>query len=245
MNLPKKLNKEPLIDIIFEMRFVGLYPASDILPGIFFSKLEGQKSSSRLPVDQIPKAMRDADPNLQFAPVACLDWDQFRINIGDRNIAVNCKLPYPGWAMFKSVIIKILDILNDLSIVQSVQRYSMKYIDLINPAITQTNFLNFDLTIANVALKKEAFQLRIEVPKDNFINVIQLASPATVKLLDGVVKEGVMVDIDTICNVENITLQNLLTDFSTKLEQIHQINKALFFDCLTPEAITNLEPIYD
>lgn len=35
--LPIKLNKEPLLDAIFEVRFSMITPASNILPGIFLA----------------------------------------------------------------------------------------------------------------------------------------------------------------------------------------------------------------
>ena len=247
--LPKKLNKEPLIDALFELRFTGSFPASEILPGILFSelKLKNDTLISSLPASQVPKALRDADLNLRFAPLSRLDWQQFFINIGDRSLSLGCKLPYPGWKKFKDAIIQISEILKNITIIQSIERYSIKYVDLLpsTEPSEQISLLNFDVTVGGHKLEKEAFNLRIEIPKQGFINAIQFVSSATVKLSDGTTREGVVVDVDTILNLNNITMQNLVEKFSDKLEAIHETNKSIFFNCLKPETIRALEPIYE
>lgn len=244
--LPKKLNKEPLVDAIFEVRFTSTVPASEILPGVFFRDLKGDKTISPLPASQIPAQMRNSDVNLQFAPVNRLDWDHFFISFSDKSLSISCKLPYPGWKIFKVTIEQILGIIVKLGIIESISRYSLKYVDLIPASDTdkQISLLNLDLSIAKHILEKEIFQVRVEIPKSEYINVVQIVSPATVTTSDET-KQGVIVDIDTIKNVTNISIQQLMTDLSTKLDEIHLINKTIFFDCLKPDTIKALEPKYE
>ena len=53
--LPKKLNKEPLVDAVFEIRFSSSMAASSVLPGFFFAKLEPKEwRVESLPVAEIP-----------------------------------------------------------------------------------------------------------------------------------------------------------------------------------------------
>jgi hypothetical protein len=85
ISLPKKLKKEPLIDAIFEIRFLSDFQASEIIPGFLFSKLGGKKSVISLPAAQLPKTVREGDPNLKFSPTVQLDWEAFSIYIGDKN----------------------------------------------------------------------------------------------------------------------------------------------------------------
>ena len=245
--LPTKLAKEPLIDAVFEVRFSSSFPASDILPGFFFVKLEGDKVMEDLPAAQLPKAIRDADPNLQFVPIKRLDWDQFFVSIGDRSVAISCKLPYPGWKNFKFAIIKLMAVLGEIDIIQSIERYSMKYVDLIpsSDLQQQISYINFDVAIANHKLQNEAFQLRVEMPRDGFTNAVQVVSSAKLTLPNGEIKEGVVVDVDTIANLQRVPLPALLDGFEGKLDSIHQTNKTIFFDCLKPETIEALEPSYE
>lgn len=246
-SLPKKLKNEPLIDAIFEVRFVGKIPASVVLPGVFFSQLEGDKNIENLPITQIPKQMRDADPNLKFAALSRIDWDKFFINVGDFSISVSCKYPYPGWVYFKQVIIKIMDMLDKSSIVEKVERYSLKYVDLLSASNDQqkVSMLNMAISIASHNLEKEPFQIRIEIPKDGLIHAVQLISSANAVLHNGMTREGLIVDVDTYATLDSMSMPSLLDKFPMKLEAIHTSNKAMFFDCLKPETIISLEPSYE
>lgn len=66
--IPKKLNKCPLVDVIFEIRFNPIVPQEVVFPMIYnqisndFGKIES------LPISQMPAQIRDNDPNLEFAP---------------------------------------------------------------------------------------------------------------------------------------------------------------------------------
>lgn len=246
-SLPKKLKKEPLIDAVFEVRFTSAFPAGGLLPGLLFGKLVGDRKLEQLPLSQFPQVMRDADSNLRFGPLSRLDWDQFYINVGDRSVSVGFKYPYPGWANFKPAIITVMDILKDANIIKSVERYSLKYIDLL-PATglrEQVSFVNFDVTLAGHKLENESFQIRLEIPRDGFIHGVQVVSSATATLHTGDSRQGLIVDVDTINNQQGISFEELLRGFPGKLEAIHQANKKVFFDCLKPQTITALEPEYD
>lgn len=246
-SLPTKLKKEPLIDAIFEVRFVGNTPASVVLPGIFFSKLHGQKIIEQLPIAQIPKPLRDSDQNLKFAAISRIDWDAYFINVGDFSLSVSCKYPYPGWSKFQNAIAQAIEILNDAGIVEKVERYSLKYVDLF-PATSdreKVSMLNMKIMIANHELKKEPFQIRVEIPKDGFIHAVQMVSSANAVLHNGVTKDGLVVDVDTLAVLDGISMQALRNDFADKLDSIHSANKAMFFDCLRPETLAALEPSYE
>ena len=245
--LPTKLKNEPLIDAIFEVRFAGNMPASVVLPGIFFGRLLGQKIIEQLPIAQIPKPLRDADQNLRFAAISRIDWDTYFINVGDFSLSVSCKYPYPGWNKFRDVIVQAIEILDDSGIVEKVERYSLKYVDLF-PATSdgeKVSMLNMKVMIADHELKEEPFQIRMEIPKDRFIHAVQMVSSAKAVLHNGTTKDGLVVDVDTLSVLNGISMQTLRDDFSAKLDSIHSANKKMFFDCLRPETVAALEPSYE
>jgi uncharacterized protein (TIGR04255 family) len=245
--LPTKLKKEPLIDALFEMRFTSTTSASSILPGVLFSKLPGEKKIERLPTEQIPRAILDSDPNLRFAPLLRLYLDKFVINIGDRSLAVGCKMPYPGWGTFKPVILDVVRQLKEIGIVQALHRFSMKYIDLI-PASSradQVSAINGTVVLGKHTLNQEIFSLRMEIPQEGMLHVVQITSGATATLQDGSTREGVIVDIDSITDLAEPDFAYWLGQLSDQLESMHSANKAMFFECLRPETIASLEPIYE
>lgn len=91
--LPKILEREPLVEAVFEVRLGGDPHMSDLLPGILFSQLDQRPTIQRLPAAEIPQPIRASDPNLAFAPVIRLDWREFAISLGERNLVIGCKLP--------------------------------------------------------------------------------------------------------------------------------------------------------
>lgn len=245
--LPTKLKKEPLLDALFEIRFMSKVPASSILPGILFNKLDGEKIVAQQPAAQVPKQLRDVDPNLQFAPLVRIQWKEYVLLIGDRNVAVACKMPYPGWTKFNTAIIQVVKILSEVETIESIQRYSLKYVDLIpfSNLKEQVSSVNLHIKLGDHVLENEVFQLRIEIPQDGFINAVQILSAALVTTLDKTTKQGLIVDIDTIRNIDNQRFNDFIAELEKKLNIIHQKNKEIFFKCITSETLTFLEPTYD
>lgn len=246
--LPIKLRNEPLIEAIFEIRFESSSSdAGSILPGLLFRNISTVEKIEGLPIAQIPKEIRDNDPNLRFAPINKLNCSDFVVNVGDRSVSILFNYTYPGWNDFKGKIIEVMMILSDANIITTVERYSLRYINLL-PADSiqeQISLVNLDVMVANRKLEKEIFQIRMEILQNDFIHVIQMKSSAFAVLPNNVEKKGLIADIDTIADQPNIEFQKLLKEFPSKLDLIHQSTKNIFFDCLKPETIERLKPEYD
>jgi uncharacterized protein (TIGR04255 family) len=248
MKLPTRLRNEPLLDAVFECRFIAPIPLSNILPGILFSEFSEEKQIERLPQLDIPEVIRNRDPKLQYAPLIRINLNGYSILIGDRSIAVSCKLPYRGWIEFKSKIINIINIVKKSNLVDQIIRYSIKYIDLIQATdpTEQVNLANLSLTVGNHKLTKESYQVRMDIPVDGLINIVQIVSGAKVTMPDKTMLEGVLIDIDTIKETGNIPIKQLEEEaLNEALEQIHIVNKKTFFDCLTEQTLMQLEPEYE
>lgn len=246
-NLPTRLRKEPLLDALFECRFNTHFPVSNILPGIIFSRFEGEKQLERLPQFEIPEVIRINDPNLQYVPLVRVRLKDYSFLIGDRSTAVACNLPYKGWNDFKATIVKMIDILKESKLVDQVIRYSTKYVDLIQSGDLedQVSLANISLRIGSHELTKEAYQVRMDIPADGFINIVQIISGAKVTMFDQSIREGVVIDIDTIKETDGISIEQLELGLDSALEHIHRVSKETFFDCLTEQALIRLEPEYE
>jgi uncharacterized protein (TIGR04255 family) len=246
--LPKKLKKEPLVDAVFEIRFSSSIAASNVLPGFFFAKLKPKEwKVDSLPVAQIPSQIRNQDPNLRYQPLTRINWDNFLILVGDTVLGVAVKMPYLGWSKFRERIIKVFELLRDTEIIQTIERYSLKYVDVVeaDSLDEQIQRVNLNIKVGNHILREETFSVRLEIPSDNLLNIIKIAAPATYTNKDGQIKNGILVDIDSICNFHTSDLSKLISDLPTRLDAIHDGNKKIFFDCLKPETIQYLEPIYE
>jgi len=246
--LPTKLKKEPLVDAIFEIRFSSSVPASSVLPGVLFSNVpDKERKIERLPTADIPTQIRDTDPNLRFHPLLRLHWGQFLILIGDASLGIACKMPYVGWVAFKKQIIEVVNLVLQTGIINTLDRYAIKYVDVIDGEglSEQISRLNMNLKIGNHSLTSESFNVRIEIQRDDFTHVVQVAAPTSVITFDGQTRQGVLTDIDTIRNYSTNDFDVLFNKLPEYLEEIHTNNKKMFFECLKPETVNYLEPDYD
>ena len=246
--LPIKLKKEPLVDAVFEIRFSSVTAASSVLPGFFFAKLEPKEwQIEPLPVASIPSQIRTVDPNLRDRPIIRIHWDNFVILVGDSALGVGCKIPYAGWAKFRERIIKAVELLMDTKIVQNIERYSLKYVDIVEGEnlAEQIQRVNIDIRVGGHTIKEELFTVRAEIPNHEFLNIIQVAASATATTPDGRMRKGTLVDIDTLYNYQTNDLGKFSIELPTRLDEIHNENKRIFFQCLKPETITYLEPVYE
>ncbi len=246
-NLPQRLHSVPLVDAIFEVRFATAVPAmpvSSILPGVFFSKIQGEKKIERLPISDLPVQFRQADPQIRFQPLARLHFDGFAIAISDESVSLASKLPYRGWELFKKQILETLKTLTCSGVVGKISRYSMRYINILEEMDRVSKRIDLEIKIGSRQLGSEPFQLRVEIPRDDLQQVITLGSPATVNLREGGgSRRGILVDIDVSCSV--ITADPDEHSLCVKLDQIHNACKEAFFECITDEALEALGPQYD
>jgi uncharacterized protein (TIGR04255 family) len=246
--LPKKLKKEPIVDAVFEIRFSSSTMASTVMPGFFFAKLEPKEwKVEPLPVSQIPSHVRNPDPTLRYQPLMRIHWDNFLILIGDTTLGIACKMPYPGWIDFRERIIRVIGLLLDSKIVQAIERYSLKGVDIIEceKLADQIKMINMDIRVGGHALKEENFTVRLQIPYNDFLTIVQIAAPAEATMPDKKKKIGILVDIDTICDYQSNDLTKFKEELLHRLDAIHLETKRMFFDCLKPETIEYLEPVYE
>jgi uncharacterized protein (TIGR04255 family) len=249
MTLPKKLGKEPLVEALFEMRFKPKAPASSILPGLVFTKFSGEKKiENLLPLAGLPEQiLANLVPNGRYTPLVRIHWNNFMILSSNQSAGLACKLPYPGWTNgFKPAILKLADLIGDAAIVDVVERFSLKYTNIIPFELgPPRSVVDFTLKIGPHDAATNLFQIRAELPKDNLISIVQIAAEGFATFPDGSTRRGVGIDIDTISIAKAAPFAEFLSGLSGGLEYAHSEAKAIFFGCLKPEALAKLEPLYD
>lgn len=245
--LPTRLGKTPLMDAIFEMRLASSVPLSQIMSGILFSQL-GCTNIEKLPHADLPEFIRNSEPNLKYIALSRIDWDGYAIHVGDNSIGLTCGHPYRGWREFLPRIKLLLEKLQDLPFITSIERYSLKYIDVFpfpDFSLTSENF-NINIGVASKQLNFNSTHLRTDLNDEDVIHIIQVFGEATgtnEKL--GETKHGVLMDIDSIIDCEGLSLQLLMPKLEEKLNTLHTKHKNLFFSLLTPIGLEKLEPHYE
>jgi len=245
--LPKILEREPLVDAVFEVRLAGPPTLADLLPGFLFHELEPKPTVKRLPAAEIPQPMRVNDPNLQFAPVQRLEWGDFIIAVGDRNFVISCKMPYPKWPKFKSAILDITRRIANVGISGNVERYSVKYVNLIEAATLAEQFskIKLSITLGDIEVKADHVNLRVHRKEADVVHILSLITGASGKRPDGKEVSGAIVDIDSIRSIKAPDFAAFAAELEPGLEELRQANKEKFFRCLTDAAIEEMGPIYD
>ncbi len=241
--LPKKLKKEPLIEAVFEIRFQGASLLSNLLLGHLMTKF-GNMPVQKLPAADIPEQLREHSPTFKYSPIFQLKLDNNFILIGDKMCAVTSSTPYEGWANFKKHILEVAEYLEKCNLLTKIERYSLKYVNLIEAESTaeQLSLIDFDLKLGKEKVKEDAVNMRVDLQRKTFLHAVQIISNSIVEENGNQTKKGILVSIDSIAT-------NLTPDFwkslAKNLENIHTVNKELFFEFLKDQTIRSLEPIYD
>lgn len=245
--LPIVLEREPLVDAVFEVRLKGTQPLGDILPGFLMAELKPKPTVTRLPAAEIPRPMRAADPGLQFAPTQRIDWSRFFISVGDQNIVISCKLPYPKWPNFKKAILEILQHIGKAEIEGEVERYSLKYVNLIEaptPA-EQVKKIRTKIQLGDIEVLDDHFSLQVHRQEGDILHILSIVTSAHAQLPDGRQISGAIVDVDSIQVINVPSFHTFLATLENGLERIRQENKAKFFSCVTEAAIAEMGPRYE
>ncbi len=246
--IPKRLNKEPLIEAIWQVQFEpkdGL-PVGDLLPGILYSALKvvyPNLQLQRLPIADIPAPIAQFDQNLRFSAKYRMEepGSPFLFQVGDRIVTMNCRKPYAGWVAFKDGILKLLDVVEASGLVPFPERHSLRYIDLLilDPA-PNLKALQVQFQIGQWSLQNLPLQMRVEIPDEECNHVVQIATPAEANLPEGRF-QGSIIDLETVSR----SVQSNWQDVRTQIDLIHDRSKAVFYQqLLTSDAIALLDPEY-
>jgi len=247
VKLPKALKYEPLIDAVFEVRLKDSASLGDILPGYLYTSLEPKSKIERLPAADLPLMVRQNDVNLKYVPTIRVDWENYYIAIGDQNLVVSCKLPYPKWINFKSAILSVVKKVSEVVPSEAIERFSLKYVNLIAAPTheDQIQKINMNISLGKNVISKDPVNLQVHLNEDNKTHIITVVVGADAVMYDGSRKFGVVVDIDSITHCNGVSFSEFSSKFENDLEDLRQANKVKFFDCLTAETIKEMEPAYE
>ena len=244
--IPVRLKKEPLLEAIWEIRFSAAKSSiADLLPGMLFKVLPGRYGNIvRLPAADIPAPIVEHDRNLRYAPKIRLENGNQAIQIGEHVVSLSCRRPYSGWNQFSADIRDIARAVQDTGLIGTLERFSLKYIDLIElEHPLGLDCLNLVLKLGEHEISTKPVQLRTEIKENDLIHIVQIVSPAEVDLrgTEGRLK-GVLLDIDTI---KPLVERESWDALDRRLDDVHTACKKTFFSLLKPETVDKLEPEYE
>ena len=245
---PIKLLKEPLVEAVCQLRVAGKVALNMFFPGLLLAKHPADVSElQQLPMAMLPEQLRAMQPEMAFVPLVQLRFKGVLVMIGERSITVSNPAPYLGWSSFKPLIVEIFTVLFESKLVPSVERYSLKYTNVLkaNETTNSLNAVDWSLKVGNLILNEQATTLRTETLDDGLVTIITISGGVTVQAESQAPVQGSMIDVDTICQNKPQGAEAFAASMSSELDRIRRVNKEAFFECLTDEAIHDLQPVYE
>lgn len=216
------------------------------MPGVLLKANDvGFVQSQQLPAFNIPEQIRKNDPNLMYQPLIKIELkDGFSLLVGDQVLALVSPIPYIGGDKFKHKALQVIEILLDLSVVESVQRVSIKYTGFLEASSLQELdiYLNLDFKLGSTHTPEvNGYDLNFHITNQNVLHLIRLV--ALTRLDNN--QEGMILDIDTIKHINSPDITEFKESLFEILNEIHTKSKAKFFSLLTKKALDKLEAVYE
>ena len=230
--------------MLWEIRFTSDQAlVSELLPGLLFADLKGDYPTlTPLISVNFPKAALHADPNFKYSPTVRLQGKgPYAVQVGEHVVALSCRKPYSGWSAFGQEIRRLADLLKKTGLLTTIERFSLKYIDMLPAEAPDLGPLAVELKLGGRDLQRDSVHIRVEVQEAGLLHVVQIISLADAVLSETQKVRGLLLDVDTINLVSG---GDFWIDFDNLLEKAHIASKDLFFRLLRPETTEALGPEY-
>ncbi len=234
MKLPKAIEPCPIVDALFEIRFIPKTHPNAVFGMVYNVLQEDFPEVKNLPILQLPEAVRTTDPNLKFKPHYRISNQNFVTQIGPDVLTISSFPTYVGWDNFSIQIFKILDKIQEIGIIDSVIRIGIRYINFFIEDIFQN--INLKISFRDNDIEYKNTIVRTELEEGNFKSSLQVANNANYEN-----KSGSIIDIDT--STES-NLDNFFKEKEVIINKGHAIEKELFFSLLKDDFLQTLNPTY-
>lgn len=235
MRIPRKITPCPIASSVAEIRFTSNSPADAVL-GLAVAGLRHEfKGYQKLPIADLPSAVRDQERDLEYAPHYELHSDKYMMRVGPKCFSVAHKGEYPGWSELGPTIVRLMTMFFKTSIIKEISRGSIRYTNFF--ASDVFDHLVANLTLENKPLNSNETMLRTIIRWEGLSHILLVTNTAE---KDGL--RGSVLDIDTLYSGQT---EGIIADYAGILERLHQAEKSLFYSLLKPGFVASLNPEYE
>jgi uncharacterized protein (TIGR04255 family) len=238
--LPARIAQCPIVEAVFEARFVSP-EAWTTMPGLLFAQIrEKYPEQKDLPLTQLPEEIRRQDPALMVLPLVQFRSDSFLIQLGPRVVSLVTKPnAYPGWPAIKQELEWLIARLQAAGFVGETERLGARYIDFFGGDVF--NMLRLGLRMNDKPLQGAKTDVTTLLEQGLLSIRLHVSNGAIVATKDGP-KSGSILDVDAWFGAMHADLfENGLARFG----EVHHAIKGLFFGLITPEFLGSLRPVYE
>ena len=236
--LPDRITPCPIIEAIFEARFVS-NESWATLPGLLYGQIRDRfKEQVNLPLLQVPESLRAQDPALTHLPLLQFRGERFIVQLGPRVVSLVTKpRDYPGWPAIREELGWLVARVQAAGFVRETERIGVRYIDFFSGDIFP--HLRIGVQVDGQPLR-EAQDLTTVLRFDRSSARLQVTNGAIVGTAAGP-QVGSVLDIDGWVGPADADLFGQGLDRFTDL---HGTVKRLFFGLLKPDYLNQLNPVY-
>jgi len=221
----------PLIELVFEIRFT---PKEDFATELLIAVnkvFDAYTSIIHEEGLQFPQDLKAQQKEFYYVPSYRIIYPEFFLLISDGSLIIlkNTAIEkYKGWETFKDLPLKVLEILKETHKVHEVERFSLKYTNLISKDQTLDK-LNLSIKIGNSELKDNGkFSLKTEDRSNHIVVLTDISSSVEIQNVrefnDKPIKlSGTLLIIDVINNIglKETDIKNIDEEFLSSLEYLH------------------------
>jgi uncharacterized protein (TIGR04255 family) len=231
--IPTALERDTIAESIFEIRFETKLPdVGELLPGMVYPHLKKDYPTlTRLPIGELPKAVRKQQANLAYTALQRLQGDRRSVSLGDQVISLSVIRPYPGWEGFRDLIEEVVRAAKATDLISSVTRVALRYSNIV-----QLGPNAYDLSPLDVRLE---LNIRAEITRNGCTSIVQVGSNATASVEGKDPLVGVLLDVDT---QQPGPFSDFWSEYPSIVDNIHRTEKEIFFGLLRDESIKELGP---
>jgi len=228
-------NDNTIVECIFDIFFESSSVAENFFSII--SKVDNYDNITKLPLSQLPEAIRKNDPNLKNQPlyeITSNNNTDYKITLGDNVIGIAINNNYTSWtdSLFPQIKILFQEVLKSGKI-KEIKRMGLRYVNFLeNENIFETGKIQVQIN-DNKSTDKKLF-LRIEDSVDSIKYNKVITNNTAYRNSDTI---GSIIDIVTSNELTITDITN--TDSIFKLiDQLHEINENKFKEVISDEYIS-------
>lgn len=245
--IPLRISLCPIIDAVLEIRYLPSIPL-EVMIGMIYEKLQQRHKDDssiqlgqlqRLPVNDIPIAVRNSDENLKNQPHYIVDYNGLSFRFAMNNVSMAIKGTYLGWDSFRKGVKDIIAAVNLLDTIKAPLRIGLRYTSFFSSNIFEQTKLELKL-FGNETL--QANNAIFTNWNDGDLSCsLQIANNVIVSN-DKQTKQGSIIDVD-VATKDAASIN--VTRIDEILEDLHNYEKKVFFNLLADTLLETLNPVYN
>lgn len=225
-----------IVDCVFDISFESNVGAENFLS--ILANVDDFEEILKLPIHQIPDAIRKNDPNLKMQPlyeVRSKTNTDYRVVLGDNSIGIAVN-NYTRWKeAFFPQIKQIFSAILDSNKIQKINRIGLRYVDFLKDEnIFLTGKIKVDINEQTVVDKK--MFLRVE---DTIGNISYNKTISNNTKFQNNPDIGSIIDIITFIDNKNLLIDNSFDkeSFFVEVDELHNVNKEKFKEVISDELV--------